>query len=70
MVCGGRDQANPVKASGQGRMTKLFIFFRGQIYDNESIDTRRIGIIHKLLASIAIDRVEVAHQDNGSLGVF
>ena len=58
-------QADEVDACGHGRDAKFVIFFRWQIDDDQAIDARFANIDQKLIDAIDINRIVIAHENNG-----
>ena len=52
------------------RQAEFAVFFRRQIYHNQPVDACFLGVAQECVDAARIDRVVVAHQNDGGGGVF
>ena len=64
-----RGEPDERKARAQRRQAEFVILLRRQVHDNQTVDPGGLGVAKERLDPVGIDRIEIAHQDNGRLCV-
>ena len=63
-ICGRCRETDEIETSFKCRQAHFFVFFCRQVYDDEAVDTRGLGVRQELLHPVMINRVVVAHQND------
>ena len=70
IICGRGGQTDKVQTGLLCRNAQLFVFFRRQVDDDQTVDASLFRLHQKLVYATAVDRVVVAHQNNRGRVIF
>ena len=69
LIGGGCGKPDEIEPGLESRKAQFLVFFRRQVDDDETIDAGRLGVFQETVDAINIDRIVIAHEDDGRRGI-